>query len=155
MHIHTGTIRRIVHPPSRKNVNKPAFKYNDLQRMHGEGEQNCKPVLINVALWLSERSTSPCLFSRRRTCALYICRRAACVCKPFDCWCTTGRSVYIPRKHVDAIKSFCSAVKSVNGGSEGGRDTGKLREGAREEGRSERRTSSRGRTLFHLIADCQ
>lgn len=55
--IHTEKMGRIFYPPSYKNVNKPAFKYNDLQHTH-RGERNCKPVLINVALRLSERVTS-------------------------------------------------------------------------------------------------
>lgn len=62
-HIHTERTGGIFYPPSYKNVNKPGFKYNDLQHTH-RGGRNCKPVLINVALRLSERLTSLNLPSR-------------------------------------------------------------------------------------------
>lgn len=50
-----------------------------------------------------------------------------------------------------SLKSFCSTVESVNRGSEGGRDTGKLQErkqDSREEKRSDKRTSSGGLSNF-------
>lgn len=55
MQIHTQRMGRIFHPPSYKNVNKPVFERNDLQCTLAR-ERDCKPVLINVALWLSARS---------------------------------------------------------------------------------------------------
>lgn len=58
-------------------------------------------------------------------------------------------SPYILQKHVDVIKSFCSTVRSVNRGNEGGRVTEMVQEGEKnldstETKTSERRTSSRG-----------
>lgn len=37
MQNHTQRMGRLFHPPSQKNVNKPAFKYNDLQHRHWAG----------------------------------------------------------------------------------------------------------------------
>lgn len=83
------------------------------------------------------------------------------MCKPVRWRTTSARqtslvrplSRHILQKHVDVIKSLCSTVKSVNRGSKGNGDTGKLEERvrklhSREWKRSERRTSSRGLSNF-------
>lgn len=112
---------------SYKNVNKPAFKHNDFQRTHRE-----KPVSINVALWLSVRSTS---LNMSQQALMKVCVMHAV--SIFE-WHVSlvDLVLYILQKHVDVIKGSCFAVKSVNRESEGGKDT--KGEEARKEEISER-----------------
>lgn len=150
----------LFYPPSQKNVNKPPFKYNDLQP--GTKKESETSNCINVAVWLSERSTSLNLshqvFDERYT--------QACMCKLAE---LNARQIslvsasfsYMLEAHVDAIRKFCSALKSVHRESKGGRDARENMSGEVSETVEKRRDLRRKHQaevsliLFQLTADYQ
>lgn len=137
---------KFFHLPSEKNVNKPAHNYNNLQpSMEAERET---PSHINVKLRLSEGATSLNLSYQ----ALDEGCTQLCMCKPAQdsAWCAYGsvrcsdRFSATSLKHVDAIRCFCSTLKSANTGSRGGgRDTQEEQRLVRRDRRKERRSEEK------------
>lgn len=132
--------------PSGRNVNKPARKYNDLQARRREGERETS-YHINAEPRLSEGTTGPNLSYQALdevcTQGLHVQTRTR-----QRLMCIWERSLLRPflrlvlGAHVDAIRSFCSTLKSANTGSRGGgRDTQEEQERARRRDRGKERRS--------------
>ena len=122
----------------------------------------------NAMLQLSEGATSLNLSHQ----ALDEGCTQACMCKPArdSVWCAYGSVpcsdlflCYVLEAHVDAIRCFCSTLKSVNTGSRGGgRDTQEEQERVRRRDRGkrgkiwgEKHQAAVALILFRLIADYQ